>query len=91
MNYKKTIIYLLEWLTPSSTAVYIVMSQKFLWGTYYFWGYGMNLPAYIIACISGAILFYPINKYIFKTGCHPIKIKVNGKQFEVLEGTELQV
>ena len=91
MNIKKTIMYLLEWIIPSSTVVYIVMATKFTWGTFVFWGYSMNIPAYLIACFVGAVIYYPLNKYIFKTGCHPVKIKVNGIPFEVLEGTELKV
>jgi len=57
MNLKKIIIYLVEWLTPSSTAVYILMHE--------YWGYSL-LPSYFVACITGAIIFYPVNKYIFK-------------------------
>ncbi len=91
MNIKKTIMYLLEWLVPSSTAIYIIMAQQFAWGTYYFWGYGMNLPAYVVACISGAIIFYPINKYIFKHDCSTITIKINGKDFHVKEGMAIEV
>ncbi len=91
MNIKKTIIYLIEWLLPSCTAIYIIMSQQFTWGTYYFWGYGVNLPAYMIACILGAIIFYPINKYIFKHNYNLITIKVNGKTFKVKDGIEIEV
>ncbi len=90
MNIKKVIMYLLEWLIPSSTAVYIVLATKFIWGTYLFWGYAMNVPAYIIACIAGAIIYYPINKYIFKN-CQSMNIKINGKDYKVKEGMELDI
>jgi len=66
MKLKKLTIYLLEWLIPSSTAVYIILAQQITWGTYNFWGYDMNLPAYTVACVTGAIIYYPVNKYIFK-------------------------
>lgn len=86
MKLKKVIMYLLEWLIPSSTAVYIILATKFDWGTYFFWGYPMNMPAYVIACITGALLYYNVNKYIFKTSCDPIEITVNGISLEVLKG-----
>lgn len=87
MNAKRIIFYLLEWLIPSSTAVYIILTAEFTWGTYLFWGYAMNVPAYIIACMVGAIIYYPINKYIFKN-CQSMNIKINGKDYKVKEGSE---
>jgi len=91
MNLKKTIMYLLEWLLPSSTAVYIIASTNFTWGTYLFWGYPMNLPAYIIACIAGALIFFPVNKYIFKNKCDAVEIKINGNIFRVNNHDEFMV
>jgi len=91
MQIKKTIIYLLEWLLPSSTAVYIIVSQHIGWGVMYFWDYPMNIPAYLIACISGAILYYPINKYVFKNGCDPIEIYINDEPISVEKGDNIQV
>ncbi len=91
MNIKKIIIYLLEWLLPSSTAIYIVASINITWGVLYFWGYPMNIPAYLIACISGAIIYYPINKYVFKNGCSSIQIQINGKPITVEEGEKVWV
>lgn len=88
MNVKRILMYLLEWIIPSSTAVYIVASTQFTYGTYYFWGYPLNLPAYFIACMAGAIIYYPVNKYIFKNKCEPICITVNGEIVEVKKGKE---
>lgn len=83
MNIKKMILYLLEWFIPSSTAVYIVAAAEFTWGTYLFWGYPMNIPAYIIACITGAIIYYPLNKYVFKNKCEEIPIDINGRKIMI--------
>ncbi len=91
MNLKKILMYLLEWFIPSSTAVYIVAATKFTWGTYLFWGYAMNLPAYTIACIAGALLYYPINKYIFKNKCESVNITINGNTYMVDSGDEFDV
>ena len=84
MDIKKTIIYMIEWILPSSTAIYIIVSQKILWGTLYFWGYGMNIPSYLIACTVGAIIFYPVNKYIFKHD--RVLIIIDGKKIEIKNG-----
>jgi len=91
MNLKKIILYLLEWFIPSSTAVYIVTSVHFTWGTYLFWGYPLNLPAYAIASLVGAIIYYPLNKYVFKNNCESIKIKINGQVFFVDPLDEFEV
>ncbi len=91
MNLKKTILYLLEWFIPSSTAVYIIAATKFTWGTYLFWGYPMNIPAYIIACFVGAIIYYPLNKYVFKNKCEPINIIINGKMMTVYPLDKIEI
>ncbi len=57
MKLKKWALYWTEWLIPSSTAIYIVLHD--------FLGVGM-LPAYFIGSLSAGIIFYPLNKYIFK-------------------------
>lgn len=78
MELKKFILYLLEWLTPSCTAVYIVLTDKISWGTYILWGYSVNIPSYIIASLTGAAIFYYLNKYIFKKKDESIEITING-------------
>jgi len=90
MNIKNIIIYLLEWLIPSSTLVYIVASVNILWGNITVYDYTLNLPAYLIACVAGAIIFYPVNKYIFKHECKTITITVNGVKQIVKEGDEIK-
>ena len=86
MNIKKILIYLAEWLIPSSTAIYIIAAANFTWGTYLFWGYAMNIPAYLIACMAGACIYYPVNRYIFKNRCEAIDIIVNTKHLTVNNG-----
>lgn len=66
--------------------MYIVAATKFSWGTYVFWGYPMNLPAYGLACIAGAVIYYPLNKYVFGKKCNEIEITINGKKKKVKEG-----
>lgn len=70
----KNILYILEWIIPSSTGVYIYLNQY----------YGMEMiSAYFIACTVGMIIYLPINKFIFKNKCEPITIYVNGVELKV--------
>lgn len=57
MILKKWALYWAEWLIPSSTAVYIVLHDVY--------GFSM-IPAYFAGSIFAGIIFYPVNKYIFK-------------------------
>ena len=53
----KTVLYIFEWMIPSSTAVFIYLNNYLS---------VEMLPAYLIASMAGAIIYYPVNKYIFK-------------------------
>ena len=57
MKLRKWALYWAEWLLPSSTAIYIILHEYF--------SIEMIL-AYFIGSISAGIIFYPVNKYIFK-------------------------
>jgi len=54
---KKMSLYWAEWLIPSSTAAYIILHE--------WYGYNM-IPSYIVASLLPGIIYYPLNKYIFK-------------------------
>lgn len=82
MNTKKIILYYAEWLLP------LTMGPFFILTTILGWQY---FPAYILASLIGGTLFFPVNVYIFKHKCYPIKIKVNGKQLEVNEGDNITI
>jgi len=53
----KLLLYILEWLIPTSTAVYIYLHD--------YKGVDM-IAAYLVACTVGAIIYYPLNRYVFK-------------------------
>jgi hypothetical protein len=83
MNIKKMILYVSKFFIPSGTAAYIIVTNSFNWGTYLFWGYSMNIPAYIISCIIAAIIYYPLDQYVFKSKCEEIPIDINGRKIMI--------
>jgi hypothetical protein len=91
MELKKFILYLIEWLTPSCTAAYIVLSDKIHWGTYIFWRYSINIPSYILASLAGAAIFYYLNKYIFKAEDVGIEVTINGISCTLNRGDKVTI
>jgi len=90
MKLKKFILYLMEWLTPSCTAAYIVLTDKIQWGTYMFWGYAVNIPSYILASLAGAAIFYYLNKYIFKSDVKEVIVTVDGSTYTMRDGDNIR-
>ncbi len=80
METKKIILYYIEWLLPLTMGPFFILTALFGW---------QYFPAYVLASLIGGTLFFPVNTYIFKHKCYPIKIKVNGKQYEVNEGDNI--
>jgi hypothetical protein len=91
MELKKFILYIIEWLTPSCTAAYIILTDKISWGTYIIWGYPVNIPSYIIASLAGAAVFYYLNKYIFKSSGELFGITINGIPITVYPQDEITI
>jgi hypothetical protein len=86
MNIKKIILYLLEWLLPSCTVFYLIISKYIIMGTYNIFGLSLNVPSYILASLLGAGMFYYLNKYIFRSEHKEINITINGSPHIVHEG-----